>query len=57
MIVLVTDPITNNMVTKPSKHPYIIQGNGRNTTKIYFESEKNKERYLRLSGIKNVFSF
>ena len=39
MIVLVTDPITNKMVTDPKKHPFVIQGSGHGTTKIYFESQ------------------
>lgn len=48
MIVMVTDPISNMIVTKPQDHPYIIRGEGRNSTKIYFESQENKERYLKL---------
>ena len=47
MIVLVTDPISNIMVTNPKEHPYIIQGEGRNSTKIYFENLENKERYIK----------
>ena len=47
MIVMVTDPISNIMVTNPKDRPFIIQGEGRNSTKIYFESQANKERYLK----------
>lgn len=47
MIVLVTDPITNTIVTCPKDHPYVIQGEGRNSTKIYFETQENKERFLK----------
>lgn len=46
MIVLVTDPITNIMVTNPKDHPYVIKGEGRNATKIYFETQENKDKYL-----------
>jgi len=46
MIVLVTDPITNTIVTKPKDHPFLVCGDGRHSTKIYFESEENKERYI-----------
>jgi len=52
MIVMVTDPISNMMVTKPQDQPYIIRGEGRNSTKIYFESQKNKEAYLKLYTFK-----
>ncbi|MGD8559898.1 MAG: hypothetical protein PVF34_07575 [Gammaproteobacteria bacterium] len=47
MIVLVTDPITNKMVTDPHRHPFVIQGSGHNITKIYFESQRSKEQYLK----------
>ena len=47
MIVMVTDPISNTIVTRPKDHPYVIQGEGRNSTKIYFETQENKERYLK----------
>jgi len=47
MIVMVTDPISNTIVTRPQDHPYVIRGEGRNSMKIYFESQENKERYLK----------
>lgn len=56
MIVLVTDPITNTMVTNTKDHPYIIHGEGRNTTKIYFESQENKEKYLKSHTFENVIA-
>lgn len=54
MIVLVTDPITNAIVSKPQEHPYIIHGEGRNITKIYFECQENKEKYMKQYSISNV---
>ena len=56
MIVLVTDPITNTMVTNTKDHPYIIHGEGRNTTKIYFESHENKEKYLKSHTFESVIA-
>lgn len=56
MIVLITDPITNKMVSNPRKHPYIIQGSGRNITKIYFESQLSKEKYLKIHKQEVLFS-
>ena len=56
MIVLVTDPITNKMVTDPKNHPFVIEGTGRSTTKIYFESQASKEEYLKNYGFKAMFS-
>lgn len=56
MIVLVTDPITNKMVRDPRVHPYVIQGSGRNVTKIYFESQRSKEQYLRSCSGTPMFS-
>lgn len=53
MIVMVSDPISNTIITKPQEHPYIIHGEGRNTTKIYFESQENKERYLKQYNFKS----
>ena len=54
MIVLVTDPMTNTIVEKPQNHPFVIHGEGRNSTKIYFESQKNKEEYLKQYSEKNI---
>ena len=57
MIVLITDPITNKMVSDPRKHPYIVQGSGRNITKIYFESQLSKEKYLKIHKQEVLFSW
>jgi hypothetical protein len=54
MIVLVTDPVTNQLVKNPKRHPFIILGSGHNITKIYFESEKSKTAYLRKHPVQNT---
>ena len=54
MIVLVTDPVTNKMISDPKSHPFVIQGSGRSTTKIYFESQASKEQYLKLISINGL---
>lgn len=54
MIVMVTDPISNTMVTNRECHPFIIHGEGRNSTKIYFETQENKEKYLKLNAFSVV---
>ncbi len=54
MIVLVTDPITNQLVKNPKRHPFIILGSGRKITKIYFESEASKNEYLKNHPLKNT---
>ena len=48
MIVSTTDPVTGNDITEPEKHPYVIEGEGDNALKIYFESEQSKQAYLDL---------
>ncbi|MCW8930597.1 MAG: hypothetical protein OQL19_10200 [Gammaproteobacteria bacterium] len=40
-----TDPITLHDVHDLSHHPFIIEGEGDNAIKIYFESEENKHIY------------
>ena len=40
------DPITLNDVTDLETAPYVIEGEGHNAIKIYFESEENKNEYL-----------
>jgi hypothetical protein len=49
MMVSTTDPITLNDVTDPESHPYVIEGEGPNAIKIYFESEATKQEYLDIS--------
>ncbi len=56
MIVLVTDPVTNNIVKNPKTHPYVIHGNGHNITKIYFENETSKNEYLKNNNLKRILS-
>jgi len=54
MIVLVTDPVTNNIVKNLKTHPYVIHGSGHNITKIYFETENSKNEYLKNRNLKGV---
>jgi len=56
MIVLVTDPVTNNIVKNPKTHPYVIHGCGRKITKIYFETETSKNEYLKNQNLKMILS-
>ncbi|GMQ77126.1 MAG: hypothetical protein BMS9Abin01_2440 [Gammaproteobacteria bacterium] len=46
MRIQTTDPITLNTVEDPENHPFIIEGEGENALKIYFETEENKKAYL-----------
>lgn len=56
MIVLVTDPVTNNIVKNPKTHPYVIHGDGHKITKIYFETEASKNEYLKNHSLKMILS-
>jgi hypothetical protein len=49
MRVSTTDPITLNDVLNPETHPYVIEGEGDNALKIYFESEQTKREYLEIA--------
>ena len=40
------DPISMNDVTDTENAPYVIEGEGPNALKIYFESQANKAEYL-----------
>lgn len=40
------DPITLNDVSNLETAPFVIEGNGENAIKIYFESEQNRLEYL-----------
>jgi len=40
------DPISMNDVNDVNTAPYIVEGEGPNALKIYFESEENKDEYL-----------
>lgn len=46
MKISTTDPITHNDVSDPEEHPFIIEGEGEDVVKIYFENEANKAIYL-----------
>jgi len=63
MITSTLDPISMNDVTDLENAPYVIEGEGDNTLKIYFESEKNRQEYLDIplhgsdgiSGLKKIY--
>lgn len=40
------DPISLNDVTDIANAPFVIEGEGPNALKIYFENEANKAEYL-----------
>ena len=46
MITTTLDPITLNDVMDLENAPYVIEGEGPNALKIYFESEQNRREYL-----------
>lgn len=46
MIISTTDPISLVDVQNPDTHPFIVEGEGENALKIYFENEENKNTYL-----------
>lgn len=46
MIVSTTDPISLVDVQNPESHPFVVEGDGDNALKIYFENEENKNIYL-----------
>lgn len=48
MIVSTTDPITGAEVPDPAHHPFVIEGEGENAVKIYFESEETRRAYLEI---------
>ena len=50
MRVTSTDPISGNDVVDLDNAPYVIEGNGDDALKIYFESEENKARYLEIES-------
>lgn len=63
MITTTLDPISLNDVEDIENSPFIIEGEGQNALKIYFESEQNKQAYLDtplhgsedMSGLKNIY--
>ncbi|WP_455208134.1 hypothetical protein [Kaarinaea lacus] len=46
MIISTTDPISLVDVPNPEGHPFVVEGDGDNALKIYFENEDNKNTYL-----------
>ena len=40
------DPISMNDVNNKDTAPYVVEGEGPNALKIYFESEDNKAEYI-----------
>ncbi len=43
-----TDPITLHDVPNPEQHPCVFEGDGDNGIEIYFESEQNRQTYLKM---------
>ena len=50
MRVTSTDPISGNDVVDLDSAPYVVEGNGDDALKIYFESEENKASYLEIES-------
>jgi len=48
MRISTTDPITMHDVLDPAHHPFVVEGEGDNALKIYFESEETKQAYMEL---------
>ena len=46
MIITTIDPVTGSKIQHPERHPYVLEGSGYAETKIYFESEETRQRYL-----------
>ncbi len=63
MITTTLDPISLNDVEDIENAPFVIEGKGQNSLKIYFESEQNKQEYLDtplhgsddMSGLKKIY--
>ena len=63
MMTFTRDPITLNDVTNLEEAPFIIEGSGDSSIKIYFESEANKQEYLatevhgalNTAGLKSIY--
>ncbi len=41
-----TDPVTGKTLPETEGQPYVVEGEGADTLKIYFESEETKQKYL-----------
>ncbi len=63
MMTFTRDPITLNNMTNLEEAPFIIEGSGDSSIKIYFESQANKQEYLETEvhgslnseGLKSIF--
>lgn len=63
MRITTTDPMTLKDVNDLDNAPFIVDGEGENAIKIYFETEQNRDEYLAmeshgagdLSGLKGIF--
>jgi hypothetical protein len=63
MITTTVDPISMNDVTDLENAPCVIEGEGDNALRIYFESQANKQEYLDIpihgsedmSGLKKIY--
>ncbi|MGB5260781.1 MAG: hypothetical protein WBO34_09700 [Gammaproteobacteria bacterium] len=63
MITTTLDPVSMHEVTDLDHAPFVIEGEGDNALKIYFESEANKQEYLDIpmhssdgtSGLKKIY--
>ena len=42
------DPISMQMVRDVHKAPFVIEGTGENSLKVFFENEHNRDKYLSL---------
>ena len=50
MRVTTTDPMTGNEVTETETAPFVIEGDGDDALKIYFESEASRQEYVAFSA-------
>ncbi|MHB1530478.1 MAG: hypothetical protein ACYDDA_06450 [Acidiferrobacteraceae bacterium] len=44
-----TDPTTGYTTQSPDGRPYVIEGEGPDAIKVYFESEETRAEYLRVA--------
>lgn len=48
MSISTLDPISMNDVSDIDSAPYVIEGEGSNALKIYFENDENKAVYMQI---------
>lgn len=51
MFITTTDPITGEHLHDLENKPYVIEGEGRLTIKIYFESEESRRSYIQSTPV------